>query len=238
MEDAAMHTKYHISVAAILLLCLSLISPGFAQRVAKKRIHYGTRTEITPIYGAQFLGRMPAKEGDMRVRESQTFGLIVDVPVNYDVYVEFSYSRQPTSLGFNYATSDVALERPDELKVNVDYWQLGALREVKYPGYKVFGAVTLGAASFAPRDSEYQTEWLFSLAGSAGLKYYFSEKLGIRFTGRLMLPMKFGGGELWCGPTGCSVDTGEQARMVQADATIGFIIRFGHDYARRNKARQ
>ena len=233
-----MHTKYHISIAAIILLCFSLLSPVSSQGVSKRKMHYGTRMEITPFYGAQFFGRMPAKEGDMRVRESQTFGLIVDVPVNYDVYVEFSYSRQPTSLRFNHTASDVDVQRPDELDANVNYWQLGGLREVKYPGYKIFGAVTLGAASFAPREAAYQTEWLFTLTGSAGLKYYFSEKFGIRFTGRLMLPIKFGGGELWCGPTGCSVDTGEQARMVQADATLGLIVRFGHDYAGRKIARR
>ena len=217
------------------VMCLLIASQTLAQRPPRKKIHYSTTTEITPFFGAQFLGRMAVQQGNLVLKESSNFGAIIDVPVNYDVYVEFSYSRQPTTLQFEDYRPGMPRTTYDLFNVNVDYWQIGALKEVRYPTYTFFGSVTVGGAGFTPQDPDYNAEWLFSLAGGLGAKYYFSEKLGLRFSGRILLPMKFGGGGMWCGTNGCSVGIGTSSAILQFDASVGILFKIGPPFDKRKK---
>jgi len=69
----------------------------------------------------------------------------------------------------------------------------------------------------------------FSAALGGGVKFFFSDRIGIRLQGRLLLPMYFSGGGLFVGigsggtSSGVSVSTGVLA--VQGDFSGGLIIR-------------
>ena len=90
-----------------------------------------------------------------------------------------------------------------------------------------FGTVTLGAVRADPYKPGVGSEWLFGIGLGAGAKVFLSEKIGLRFQGRLLLPFAMSGGGMWCGTgTGCSVGLGASTTIAMGDFTAGLIFSF------------
>ena len=90
-----------------------------------------------------------------------------------------------------------------------------------------FGAFTLGTTYFTPQEGGYQDEWKFSMTLGGGVKIWFSDRVGIRLQGRLMLPMFWGGAGFSVGTGGSGFYLGGGTSMVQGDFTGGLIIGLG-----------
>lgn len=206
----------HLFVFCILLW----LSPEYIQAQ--------TGIEITPSYGYQFGGYHPTYKGEIDISDTDNFGVTIDIATSSlqrGTYVELSYTRQFAEFTYKEGYYGEIKHRFD---MAVEYYHIGGLYEMDLDAkaLKGFGLFGLGATRFAPNTSEYKEEWLFSAAFGLGLKAYLSPRFGFRFQGRLLMPMTWSGGGMWCSTGGCNIGVGTGSVIVQADVSAGLIIRF------------
>ena len=191
------------------------------------------KLEVTPFYGYQFNGKVSGYDGDLNVRDASSYGLMLDITVRRGMQVEFLYSRSDTRADFieyhgpTYKLTDIS----------VNYFQLGFLRAVKETKkVTVYGIGSLGATLFSPSGDGYNEtpeqyyyddEWFFSFTAGGGAKIWFSEKIGLRLEGRVMMPITWSGGGFMVGTGGSGFYFGGGSGILQASLTAGIIIKLG-----------
>ena len=193
----------------LLLILVAFAAPLSAQNI-----------QITPFYGFIMGGSMNVYEGKLNIKDSWNYGFMFDLEVQPGIQLEFSYTYQDSYLelqktfGVNEKLFDIG----------VHTWQLGVLREMRQDNIGVFGVGGLGFTNYSPQDAEYSNEYLFSVTAGLGAKLYVSDRIGLRLQGRLLFPINWAGGGLWCGPGGCSVGINSGSYIMQGDITGGLII--------------
>jgi hypothetical protein len=190
----------------------------------------GRQIELTPFVGYQFGGTVKFYEGKIKIDNGMNYGLAASVDIRYGVKAEFYYSRVATRgkwtpyLGFENTYP------PLDFDLAINYFQIGSVKEFLQDDFRPFGAFTLGAVWFDPKDV-VSDQWFFSITLGGGIKYYFTDRVGIRLQGRLLLPMVFSGVGLYAGIGTGGVSTGagfsSWAPVVQGDLTGGLIIVLG-----------
>ena len=183
--------------------------------------------DITPSYGFVFSTNLYTAQGDLILVDSPDFGLTLDIGhpnLPGGMMIQLMYNRQDTQMDLKEWPSGV---RSTLFDVIVEYYQIGVVRPLKMGKVQPYGVVGLGAASFNPVGSTWGTEWLFAAHLGGGAKVFLSESIGLRFQGRMLLPMTFGGGGLWCGTGGCSVGVGSYSSFLQFDFNAGVVISLG-----------
>lgn len=205
--------KYRIIVFALLILLPAGI---FAQG----------KFEITPFGGYMFGGKFRFYEGELKIQDAANYGGIIDIEVAPDTKFEILWSQMQTSArfrpyyGYDYISSD-----PFNLTVN--YFQIGGVREVDNGNVRPFGALTFGAAYFKPTTRSLPDHWQFAVTIGGGAKIWFSDHIGIRLQGRLMMPMYFAGVGGYFGTGGSGLTVGASSSVIQGDFTGGLIFSFG-----------
>ena len=184
------------------------------------------QTEIFGFGGYMTYSSVAVREGDLQFKDGPNYGFGLDIGIQRGVFVELNYTHNQTSVrlkrfnGFN----------EDLFDMNTHYFQIGAQYEFrKSPKQKAFPytLATLGATLFDAKDPSLTDEWRFSVAFGVGGKFYLSDKIGLRLQTRLLMPLTFSGGGMWCGTGGCSAGVGAWASVVQFDFTVGVFIRLG-----------
>ena len=184
------------------------------------------QTEIFGFGGYMTYSSIAVREGDLKFEDGPNYGFGLDIGIQRGVFVELNYTHNQTKVrlqrfnGFN----------EDLFDMNTHYFQLGAQYEFrKSPKQKAFPytIATLGATLFDAKDASLSDEWRFSVAFGVGGKFYLSDKFGIRLQTRLLMPLIFSGGGMWCGTGGCSAGVGAWAQLVQFDFTAGVFLRLG-----------
>jgi len=184
------------------------------------------QTEIFGFGGYMTYSSIPVAKGDLKFDDGPNYGFGIDIGIQRGVFVELNYTHNQTSVrlqefnGFN----------KDLFDMNTHYFQIGAQYEFKKsPKQKAFPytLATLGATLFDAKDPTLSDEWRFSVAFGAGGKFYLSDKIGLRLQARMLMPMTFSGGGMWCGGGGCSAGIGAWTPLVQFDFTVGVFIRLG-----------
>ena len=199
---------------SILLLAL-MFAGGFG--IAHAQV------EVTPYAGWMFAGSLAGTNGRVDVTDDWAYGGMIDIPISPDLIAEIMYTRIDTR-----ATVE---QRPDFIEeplfdLAIQYFHLGAVyQENVAKKITGFGAFTLGATLFSPKNSVYEDETRFSIALATGLKIYATERLGLRLQGRLLVPMFFTGGSLWCGGGGCAASVNGGSSLIQGDLGIGVMVR-------------
>jgi len=208
-----------------LILYLSLITlmlPDFAG---------AQKLEITPFGGYFFAGKMAVREGDLNIKNDANYGVTIDFTIMRDGQIELMYNRLDTRLVLKEYPTGV---NKDLFDMSVNYFHIGGIYRAKEieKGY-LFTCFSLGATLFSPAESTYDLdgekvtlsdEWRFSIALGGGVKYFLSDKIGIRTQIRLLMPIYFAGGSLYFGTGGSGVSLGAGTVLAQADVTAGLII--------------
>lgn len=185
-----------------------------------------SKVEISPYGGYMFGGKMRFYEGDLKIEDNGNYGLALDFEVATDTKIELSWSQMNTTarfvpnFGYGYLPSDA-------FDVNVGYIQVGSIRELDMDNIRPYGGMTLGAAYFAPQNSQYSDSWKFAAGLGLGTKIWFSERIGIRLQGRLLLPFFWGGAGFTVGTGGSGFSVGAGTSMLQGDFTGGLVIGLG-----------
>lgn len=191
------------------------------------------KLEITPFYGYQFNGKVIGYSGDLNVRDASSYGVMLDIAVKNGMQVELFYSRSDTRADF------VEFRGPTFklTDVSVNYFQLGFLRTAKkIDNISLYGIGSLGATLFSPSGKDYnetptdyyfQDWWLFSITLGGGAKVWLSKSVGLRFEGRLLMPITWAGGGFMIGTGGSGLYLGGGSSIFQASLTAGIIVALG-----------
>jgi hypothetical protein len=178
--------------------------------------------EITPTYGYQFGGKLLGIRGDLRIESAPAYGVNLEVGSdNMPLKITAFWLRQDSR-----ATYQEFGQREEYLwDVATEYFQIGATREGGDGTFVPFGTFTLGATNFSPKTDDYSDELRFSATFGGGVKIFPTEKIGIRLHIRMLLPFQYGGGGLWCGSGGCSVNAGASTTFIQGEAGGGIVLK-------------
>jgi hypothetical protein len=160
--------------------------------------------EIAPYAGYMFGGRLRFFEGDLKIKDNVNYGLALDIELVKETKLELFWSEMQTTAefrpfyGFDYL--DI-----DPFDVRVGYIQIGTVREFDYDNIKPFGVMTIGTTYFLPQNVSHQDSWKFSVSLGGGANIWFTERIGIRLQGRLLLPILWGGAGFTIGTGGAGI---------------------------------
>lgn len=188
--------------------------------------------ELTPFYGYTLNGKIKTYYGDYNVADAPSYGVLLSVELGGGSFLELMYNRNDTKFTYNrvgYSRATIGLA--------TEYYHIGIEKQVEV-NEKVhpFGAFTLGATRFHPKDSHdwngsgvtsLSDAWRFSTTFGGGVKIYLSERIGLRLQARLLLPMEFNGMFIGIGSGGSSAGASFRVPIVSGDFTAGLILRLG-----------
>lgn len=208
--------KYNFFKPAVILIFVFVVLTNFQTNAQKN-------PEIFGLAGYQLNGDVTVARGELKFDDGMSYGLGIDIPVDRYMQAEISWTMANSNvsldeyLGTNIPISDLYIHT----------FQAGALIEPN-KGKKVspFGLFSLGATLFTPTEGNYEDEWRFSVALGVGVKVEMSEKVGLRFQGRLMIPMVFEGTSVYFGTGGGGVAVGAYTAFVEGDFSGGLYYRF------------
>lgn len=192
-------------------------------------IAQGGKFELTPFGGYMFGGRLRFYEGDLRLKDNANYGLAIDIEVSPDTKLELFWSQMQTSAEFKPFYGYDYLRGSFDLSIN--YFQIGAIREMGKDNIRPFGSFSLGTTYSSPKDNKISDDWRFSITLGGGVKIWLSDHIGIRLQARLLMPIYWGGVGIFAGwgsggsSSGISLSAG--SAILQGDLTGGLIFAFG-----------
>jgi Outer membrane protein beta-barrel domain len=199
------------SIKGIVLSFLFLFSVSTAQ---------AQELELTPTVGYFWAGKLRTYDGELRLGEGISYGLTLNYALAPGTLFEAFWTISKTDATFfEYGFNDFT----DGFNLTTNYIQFGVIQEMNYgEAFRPYGVFTAGTTIFSPEFSG--TYWQFSLGLGGGLKYYVSDRIGIRVQGRFLLPVYFRGGGIWCGTGGCGYGLSAGTAIAQGDVTAGLIF--------------
>jgi hypothetical protein len=148
--------------------------------------------------------RIYGRFGELRIRDSESYGLSLDI-VKKNVSFQIEYFYQPTTADYrDYFDPDLNNQTPD---LRISWYHLG-VRQRFATSEKVvpFAGISLGLTHFNLDSSPTRyNETALSFGLQAGTNLYLSERIGLRFHGRLNLPVQFNGFGFYAGTGGSGV---------------------------------
>jgi len=207
----------YLVVTAVLLCTGSALGQG--------------RFEVQPFVGYKFGGTAPVSSDavePMNINKIQfkagvAYGLTVGADVAENFGLEFLWNRQDTQAVGKLKGGE---EYPERIDANLDQFHGNFLiyvadRESSLRPYFLFG---LGATRASGADSSI-TKFSFGLGG--GLKYFFSDNMGVRLQMRYTPTYLYStAGGVWCDWWGFCWVVPNDKFLNQGDVTAGWTFRF------------
>ncbi len=183
------------------------------------------RIEITPFGGHQGGGEFDdfTTGAELELKEDSVVGLILGFgPIETNTQLEFYFSRQESQLEGAGAASSASL-----FELDIDYYHIGgtfAFDQGAGGGkLKPYIAASLGATRFDPEPSNLDTHTKFSMALGGGVKWFLTERVGLRLEGRVFGTIIDTEAAGFSGPGG-TVVVAHSDVLVQYNATVGLIF--------------
>jgi hypothetical protein len=182
---------------------------------------YAQKFELTPQYGYQIGAKYSYYGGYIKLTGSDQYGFTVGAHASDDVIIEFMWAQQNAAV----RVKDVILypQETEITDVTVNHYQIGAIHTFGYNDAKPFFGMSAGWSTFNPDESIFSSNTKFSLGISGGLKYLFSDHIGIRLQTQLLIPIDWGG--VYVGSGGSGVTAG--GSILQLNFSGGLIFAFG-----------
>lgn len=171
----------------------------------------------------------------LNLQDGLNYGLSVLVPVQSLVDVEVNWTKMD-KVKATFTTGGYSGYEGDEVYVSTNYFQIGGISKFynnNNSSVQPFASFSLGATWFDPSPTSeslytsYNDVWKFSIMLGLGVKFMFSERVGIMVRGRLMMPMTFSGGSFYVGTGGSGMAMGSWVAPLQGDFNGGLIIKLG-----------
>ncbi len=215
-----LHSK--ISLALMAITVLFFISSGsvFSQNV---------RVELTPFGGYLLGGSLKFYEGKLKIEDGACYGGNLAFEVHKGTFVELSYTRMDSKANW-HPYNDYNFSYPEKtVDLATNYLQIGSVNEFRLDNEKVrpYGTFTLGTSWFHPKETDASDKWTFAIGAGLGLKYFFSDRVGIRIQARLLLPLVYNGTAFYIGGGTSGLYVSSTEAIIQGDFTGGLIIALG-----------
>lgn len=185
-------------------------------------IVYAQKIEITPQYGYQIGAKYNYYGGYVKLEGSDQYGVTFGINATDDITVEFMWAQQNSSV----AVKDFQFyPRETELTdVVVNHYQIGATHMFGLSNARPFVGLSAGWSTFNPDRKIYDGTTTFTLGINGGLKYFFTDRIGIRIQSQLLMPVSWGG--VYIGGGGAGVSAG--GSILQLNFSGGLIIGLGN----------
>jgi opacity protein-like surface antigen len=186
--------------------------------------------ELSPFYGWQMNGRMRFYEGDLETDDNPLAGATMSIELGSGYGVELMFSHTKTH-SYWYTNSNGYFPGLN-FKLTNQYYQIGSYKYLDMDQLQPFTVLSLGASRYHPLEiSDHSVNiddvWRFAMTFGLGIKYFFSDKVGIRLQGAFMMPMYFSGVGFYFGSGGSGLTTYSAVPMLQGNFNGGLIFRFG-----------
>lgn len=210
----SLHRAKTILYVSIILTIT--VSSTFAQFKRQK-------FEIAPFVGYLFTGNLQTLDGELKIDNSLDYSAVLDIRLSDDLLIELLYNRMDTEVALKkefYNTTEYLFD------MSVEYFQGGVQVETETGQFRPFAAFTIGATYFNPKDSNYETDWKFSFTAGGGIKYYFTDNLGVRLQWRFLVPIYFSSASIFCNDGYCGIFITGGTYLLQYDLTSGLVFSF------------
>ena len=204
-------------VAALMMMAMLLCEARGASAQERKAL------EITPMAGWQYGGTIDGGQGgDVHFNAGWNFGGSLGIQMEPTLTGEVSWSVEK---------SKAVLRPPGVLPdttlfdVDIHYFQLAGLRDLKEGPVRPFVLGSVGATMFDPKASGLDSHWFFSLGVGVGVRAPLSERIGLRVQGRFLLPLQFDSGSIFCGSGGCAGSVSGGTAIPQGDVSAGLSLK-------------
>jgi hypothetical protein len=167
--------KFYLNLTTmkiIKILFIALLFPVVA---------FSQGVEIVPFADYMFGGNVKFYEGKYKVTDGMDYGLSVLLPIRQVVDLEVNYTRMDGEGKFTaYSNYPGITDKQTDMSTN--YFQIGVVKAFSKNNPKIipFGSFSLGATWFDFAD--YDDRVLFSLTAGLGVKFMFSEHVGINLS--------------------------------------------------------
>ncbi|MDA8595466.1 hypothetical protein N9L20_03200 [Flavobacteriaceae bacterium] len=182
--------------------------------------------EINPFIGYTFSGTATGftyagTVVDFDMKDGMSYGAILNFGVGDLVQGELAYMRVDTRV-VRYG----AFTQPESFDVGMESYQIGGVKEfMVQENFLPYGKFTLGANRYFDKAGLYGSNWAFSMVFGAGVKYFISDRVGLKLYTNLNLPMEFNGIGLWFGSGGASGGASFYVPLVHWDLGGGLIFK-------------
>lgn len=153
----------------------------------------------------------------LELEDRRDWGFIVSGPASSSTHYELLYARQETRLT-DRATPQEAFD------LDIHYLHLGGSVDVKHDRFTPFFSGGIGMTHLSPGRGGYTDETRLSLSLGGGLKWYPTDRLGIRFEMRGYGTLLDTSGSLFC-DGGCQLEL-NSGLLPQFETNLGLIFRF------------
>ncbi len=189
---------------------------------------YAQRVELTATGGYQYWGSYKYyngynnTNGKFVLGDGPCYGGILGFEIREQTFAELVFNHQDSRLvdkpnyGYETTLGDVG----------VNYFQLNGTRTVllndKVEPYATLG---IGAVLFDPVSAKYSSLWKFSANFGAGIKYFISDKVGIRAGFGFWAPIQGVGLGVGIGTGGAYAGASTYTTIIQMNLSGGLIFR-------------
>lgn len=160
--------------------------------------------------------------GSIKVGDYGNYGIRFGVAPQPQMVVEFEWNHTESDLQWY----DVVAQENLREDVIMNYYMLGFNQEMAEGPAVPYGIFNIGVLNVKGVDINISENW-FTIGLGGGLKYYLSDRIGIRLQARLFLPMQFAGVGFGCGTGGCGSSVSGYTSTIQGDFTGGVILKLG-----------
>ncbi len=173
------------------------------------------------VFGGWLWTSSAGYNGSIKVDDKSNYGVRAGVSPASEILVEFEWNHTETTLHGNSFSNGQLSE-----DVIMNYYMLGINKQMGEGPAIPFGLLNLGVMNMQGKTINFSENW-FTVGLGGGLKYYLSDKIGIRLQARLLLPMQFAGIGFGCGGGGCGGGVSTYTTVIQGDFTGGLILKLG-----------
>lgn len=214
-KEDGMPIKKMLGLGALILLCAS---PALAQH----------RFELQPFVGYKWGGSLHLAPniqtiGEVNFKSSVNYGFSATYYGLPNWGLEFMWNRQPTKA---VGTLNNGTTFPKQISLNLDEYHGNVLITLADDDKKFKPFILAGmGATIGSGAGNSTTKFSFGVGG--GIKYFFSEHLGVRTQMRWSPTYMYStSGDVYCDWWGFCWTVSDQHYLHQFDVTTGLIFRF------------
>jgi opacity protein-like surface antigen len=187
---------------------------------ATQCVSYAQNYEITPLIGWRTSSSLEDSNtgGSIDLKETDSFGFILSMKQKGNSYYDFLFSRQDTELQSSSSTGSPTA-------VRFDYYHLGGTVFYDHDDLHPFISGGLGATHISPANDNFSSETKFSLSVGGGLKFPFSQNIGLRLEARGYGTVVDSDGSILCANGAC-VAKFKGSLFMQFEAFAGLSVAF------------
>jgi opacity protein-like surface antigen len=186
--------------------------------------------EIHGFYGYQLNGKAKLYDGEFRMQNAPNYGGKLAVGLSTTTFIELSYMRSDAE-GY-LAPYNVSIGPGETYQYNSNYITVGGLQEVDLGKIRPFGTIGMGTVIWSTKELS-GNKWQFQFSLGAGVKFWLSDRIGLRVQGSMMMPLVYNGAGFGCGigtgGSGCGGGLYTRITPFQGEFSGGIILKLGNN---------